>query len=309
MSSLSNNRSLSKSKMLDIKQRIRDIKHLKFNSSFLRNLLSLYYKEGKSYRMIFGQLRGLKLFYDRQINYHAILGLWDTETFEILSKVFETLNLKNKKMTVYDIGANIGIYSLWFAKNLSQDSVIYSFEPSPQVKDKLKSNIELNFFNNIDVVELACSDQVGNVEFFIASHHHCSSLNQEWAAGSDKDINMTEKIVVKCTTLDDFCYGQEPHKIPDFIKMDIEGGGVFALKGCDRCINESQPILLVESHIPDEDKAISDLVVRHNYQAYRLNNRKWVTEIHDTFPNPEGIWGTLLLVPNKFKQLLVEILP
>ncbi|MDB9489685.1 hypothetical protein PN478_03980 [Dolichospermum circinale CS-534/05] len=66
---------------------------------------------------------------------------------------------------------------------------------------------------------------------------------------------------------------------------------------------------MVESHIPDEDKAISDLVVRHNYQAYRLNNRKWVTEIHDTFPNPEGIWGTLLLVPNKFKQLLVEILP
>jgi FkbM family methyltransferase len=294
--------------MLDIKQRIRDIKHLKFNSSFLRNILSLYYKEGKSYRMIFGQLRGLKLTYDKQVTYHGILGLLDTETFDILSKVLEKLNLKNKKTTVYDIGANIGIYSLWFAKNLSPDSVIYAFEPSPQVKNQLKSNIELNLFQNIDVVELACSDQTGNVKFFIASDHHCSSLNQEWAIGVDKDINIGEKIIVECTTLDDFCYGQELHKKPDFIKMDIEGGGVFALKGCDRCINESQPILLVESHIPDEDKAISDLVVRHNYQAYRLNNRKWVTEIDDTFPNPEGIWGTLLLVPDKFKQLLVEIL-
>ena len=62
--------------------------------------------------MRFGPLRGLKM----AVNYHAILGLWDQETFRILHRVFSETGLLPEDGIVADVGANIGYYTLWFAK-------------------------------------------------------------------------------------------------------------------------------------------------------------------------------------------------
>ena len=42
--------------------------------------------------------------------------------------------------------------------------------------------------------------------------------------------------------------------------MDIEGAGVFALKGCDQCLRIKRPIFLMESHTPEEDGAVGNLL-------------------------------------------------
>jgi FkbM family methyltransferase len=138
----------------------------------------------------------------------------------------------------------------------------------------------------------------GTVDFFVSHHHHASSLHADWAkAGHGTE---PEKITVPVITLDSY-FGDTRKTWPDLIKMDIEGGGTFALPGAARCFAEKRPFLLIESHTPDEDRAVSHILLHNDYQAYRLNTRKWVEDRLDTTPNPQsvGVWGTMFLCPTE----------
>lgn len=277
------------------------IRYAKFNSYILRQCLSCWYKEGRDYRIPFGPLRGLKMHYDRTINYHAILGLWEKENFAVLSKVFVKSGLFGSAMTAYDVGADIGTYSLWCARTISRDGMVYAFEPSPQILPTLKKNIELNGFSNIGVIERACADRAGSAEFLVGAHHHTSGLH---LSPHESASERTRMISVTTTTLDEFFCGSEPHQAPDIIKMDIEGGGVLALKGCAKSIDARRPFFIIESHDPGEDAAISAIVTSHEYDAFRITDHAWVKRSEATYPDPEGIWGSLLLCPHeRFAQV------
>ena len=117
-----------------------------------------------------------------------------------------------------------------------------------------------------------------------------------------------EKIAVPTVTLDDFIYGAAAHRPPDFIKMDIEGGGTFALPGCAHCLQEQRPLLLIESHTPGEDRAISQVLLTFNYQAFRLNDWRWVLQRAETHPHPQGVWGTLLVCPIERRDAVAEVI-
>ncbi len=244
--------------------------------------------------------------YDRPINFHAILGLWELSNFEILSKVFVNGGFLKGEMVVCDVGANLGIYSLWFSKLLRGRGIIYAFEPSPEIAGRLRENISLNDAGNVEMVELACSDKSGTTEFFLGGHHHISSLHADWAAAG---VSVSpRKVIVRSSTLDDFSFGGTSRKGPDFIKMDIEGGGTLALKGCSRCVQEKRPIFLMESHTPDKDRAICDLIGEHDYQAYRVEDHSWVKNLTKTFPDKQGVWGVLLLCPSEARGKLSRVL-
>jgi hypothetical protein len=115
---------------------------------------------------------------------------------------------------------------------------------------------------------------------------------------------------VEGITLDDYFFGDVPRPSPNLIKMDIEGGGVEALPGCERCIRAKRPVILIESHTPQEDRAISDVILGHGYCAYRMNEGKWVEAPGEVHPDPRGVWGTLLLFPaeseERFRQLIAK---
>ena len=207
-------------------------------------------------------------------------------------------------MVICDVGANIGTYSLWFSRLISSKGIVYAFEPSPGIIDMLEENILLNKAANVKVVKLACADKVGSADFFIGCHHHASSLLADWAG---EGRIAPERIKCNTTTLDHFFYGGEKKEGPDLVKMDIEGGALFALQGCDKCIRDKRPIFIIESHLPEEDLAISRLLVQHDYQAYRISDHKWVELLEETFPNPRGVWGKLLICPNELRSYLSKI--
>ncbi|MBE2223378.1 MAG: FkbM family methyltransferase [Anaerolineae bacterium] len=277
-----------------LKKLFHNIRYLQFNSSFLRHILGLYYKEGRAYRIPIGSLKNIRLQYDSTINYHAMLGLWEPESFQLLSRIVNYYSAKHFPLVICDVGANIGSYSLWFSMHTQPTSVIYAFEPAADIVVKLKNNLFLNHANNVTVIEKACTDQVGEISFYLGFHHHSSSIDAEWARGSEDKV---EEVVVTSTTLDHFFYGDDPEPGPTIIKMDIEGGGTVALKGCEQVIKKERPLFLIESHTPDEDRAISDLLLAHNYQAYRLNTSEWVKQRDTVHPNHDGVWGTMLLCP------------
>ncbi len=90
------------------------------------------------------------------------------------------------------------------------------------------------------------------------------------------------------TTLDTFFAPDTGRPTPHFIKMDIEGGGTFALPGCGRILAENRPFVLIESHTPDEDRAISNVLCGFNYRGYRLDDRRWVRSQPRSTPTERG---------------------
>jgi FkbM family methyltransferase len=282
------------------RQTLSDLRHCRFSSAPARRLLSLVYREGAIYTVPFGQIRGVRLQYDPTVNFQMMLGLWEMESFNLLARICGAGVLPSESPVFCDVGANLGLYTLFFARQRLA-STVYAFEPGP-VAERLRTNVQLNRLSNVVVVEQACSDSMGEVEFYLGHQHYTSSLHADWDQG---DRESAQVIRVPTTTLDGFFYGVQPRPGPDLIKMDIEGGGTRALKECDQCIQDKRPLFLIESHTPDEDRAISDLVLRHNYRAFRLNDHRWVSAPNQTHPDPNGIWGTLLLWPTE-KQSMAE---
>jgi FkbM family methyltransferase len=271
-------------------------------STISRRFFSIIFRDGKYYKVRFGKLRGLKSYYRQGINYNTIIGLYEMDSLKMLDKIILEFGLDRKDIVVADVGSNLGYYSMFFSKKLSSKSKIYAFEPSVSILDVLRKNIEINKLANVEIVEAACSETVGNVEFFIGQNHYTSSMLGTWAG------NATTGTLVKVrSTSIDYFFGKEGiGKYPDLIKMDIEGAGVFALKGCDRCLQQKRPLILIESHTPDEDEAIGGLLRNYNYEAFRINNGKWILNNDKNYLDADGVWGTMVLVPSEKKGYFLQ---
>jgi FkbM family methyltransferase len=268
------------------------------SSNTVKRLLSFKYKEGRVYTLIFGHLRGSKLLYRKDVNYHAILGLWEMDSIALLQRLFKQYNLNGQNLIIADVGANIGYYSMYFSKYLGQGAQIFAFEPSTSILPVLKKNVDVNGINNVTILEQACSNHTGVEEFFIGAHHHQSSLIGDWANNS----TVGTKASVATITLDDYFFNYNKQQYPDIIKMDIEGGGTYALKGCDVCITSKRPFILIECHTPDEDQAVIDLLKKYNYDALRVDTNKWVIHKDVNYTDKDGVWGTMLLIPSEKRK-------
>ena len=116
-----------------------------------------------------------------------------------------------------------------------------------------------------------------------------ASLDGNWAGKAGGEIE------VNGITLD--AYFEEKNYYPDFIKMDIEGGGVFALPGMKNCILRNQPILFLESHTPEEDLAIGNTLAMLPYDVYRVGDNREVKYLDRDYKDPLGIYGTVIAIP------------
>jgi len=148
------------------------------------------------------------------------------------------VRLVRRGMTVYDLGAHVGFYSLLFSRLVGPDGVVHAFEPVERNISYLKRHLRLNRTMNVRVEEFAVTRQSGTFSF-------------------DSSLGVSMGRVVPCTaaatsrvpavSLDDFVYarGYEP---PDLIKMDVEGGEADVLTGMSRLLAERAPLLLVSVH-------------------------------------------------------------
>lgn len=265
------------------------------SSRLARAALALWYRPGRAYRVPFGPLRGARLHYDRAMTYRAMLGLHDAAILGVVRDLLAARSRRRDRgpLTVCDVGANVGYYSLGLSRWVGPEGRVVAFEPCATARALLRTNLALNGCANVEVIAAACCDREGPVTFFEGIRHDQSSLDAGWALGQG---GTAAGQVVPGLSLDGF-FASRPGPGPDFIKVDIEGGGVLALPGAARCAREARPTWLIESHTPAEDRAIGELAFRQRYAAFRLADHCWVRDLDQTYPDPHGVWGTLLLCP------------
>ncbi len=146
-------------------------------------------------------------------------------------------SLIKKDMIVLDIGGNIGYFSLLASKLVGKHGKVYVFEPDPTNIIFLKKNIELNKIKNIILVNKCVSNKEGVLTLYLhPKFHSCHSIFKSTS-------NSINHIDVESITLDDM-FSNENFKIP-FIKMDIEGGEIEALKGMGKILEKNKVLYLL----------------------------------------------------------------
>lgn len=122
---------------------------------------------------------------------------------------------------VVDIGANVGIFSIFAAKKTS--NFVYAYEPFPQSFENIKKNAKNNSLNNIKVFNQAVSSRIGEAKLYIADQDSGNLLFDYNLKG-----RLKKYIKVKTITLEKIFRSQKLSKI-DFLKIDCEGseGDIF----------------------------------------------------------------------------------
>jgi FkbM family methyltransferase len=140
-------------------------------------------------------------------------------------------------MTVVDIGANIGYYTLIAAKLVGSKGKVYAFEPEPNNYRLLIKNIEENCYNNVIPIQKAVSNKPGKTKLFTSKTVFSSLSFSENNVPEKKEFVMVETI-----TLDEFL---ENSNI-DFIKMDTEGAEGLIVEGAEKVLKNNDLKIAME---------------------------------------------------------------
>jgi FkbM family methyltransferase len=149
---------------------------------------------------------------------------------------------------VVDLGANIGYFALLASRLIGNEGKVYSFEPEPNNYNLMVKNIELNDYKNIVSEQMAVSNINGISKFYIANaevgahtlrEHHANSYFMSNEGG--------DYINTPTITLDEYFRNK---KLPDFIKMDIEGAEMLALMGMDKIIQTNKDLKIISEFYP-----------------------------------------------------------
>lgn len=146
-------------------------------------------------------------------------------------------------MTVLDIGAHHGLYSLLASRMVGGSGKVFSFEPSPRERKALRLNLRLNWSTNVSVQGIAMGSQAGESVFYIVDGDEtgCNSLRPpEIQSGSVRPTK------VRVERLDDWTESKGITSV-NFVKLDVEGAELDVLKGASRLLGVNpRPVFLVE---------------------------------------------------------------
>lgn len=158
------------------------------------------------------------------------------------AKIIETL--LDPGEAFWDVGANIGYFTLVAASVLKNRGQIVSFEPGGSAYARLTENVSLNPFNNISIYKLAVTDKSGEGVLYLSGDVADSGAN---LYNPGKDQTLEER----CATVSlDQCSREQGLRPPAFIKMDVEGAELAALKGAANV--RERPALVVDRNGREE---------------------------------------------------------
>lgn len=206
--------------------------------------------------------------------------------FEVKLTKFLIRNLSNGDI-FFDIGANQGYYSILASKLVGDKGKVVAFEPDPNAFKILQKNKR----DNIIILNYAVSNINSKIPFY--SFGVLSTLSS-LVETQVKEIEIKRKIkpsivTVNAITLDSFC---SDYKIfPNYIRLDIEGSEVFALKGAEEILNKQNLVIISEiwfrnSKIYTLHKEAVEFLTKLGYKSYMIDddgNLKFLNDLEEAF--------------------------
>lgn len=164
---------------------------------------------------------------------------------------------------VWDVGANMGIFSFAAAGLAGPDGRIYSFEPDPVLVTLMRRSARLNpHAAPIEVISCAVSDSLSLAKFNVAERSRASNFLAGFGATQTGGIRETQTVLT--VTLDWIAERVPP---PDVLKIDVEGAELGVFRGAARLLESRRPAIIFESH-PENREEVSSQLFRLGYTLY-----------------------------------------
>jgi FkbM family methyltransferase len=201
-------------------------------------------------------------------------------THEPLNTKLFAQNIK-KGMICFDIGANIGYYTLLESRIVGDEGRIIAIEPSPINFKQLQKNIKNENANNVELYQLAGGDKNGTIQFLLDPHSNLSRIISK--EESKKAVGEIVEVPVK--KLDSFLDESSIKKL-DLIRMDVEGYEFNILEGMKNSIKKFRPMIQMEVHTRllgfEKTKTLLEWLMNEKYEiVYYITRQLDCTTVGD----------------------------
>jgi len=186
------------------------------------------------------------------------------------------LNMIPDKGIILDIGANIGIMSVWLGRNRPQAKII-SFEPMPHNIKALHKVLKHYKLQNVHIVEKALGNSNGEVEMIMpvldeVKMQGLSHVVHETIA----DFNSGNTFITPIIKLDDCEQLKAATENVTAIKLDVENFEFFVLEGAQAIISKYRPVIYTELWENENRQKCFQLMKSHGYQIKVLHKKMLV---------------------------------
>lgn len=229
------------------------------STRLVQALVRIAYPLGRTSKVHRGPLKGLRFRIAPAMGFTYAWGLGVEQ--------WQFPGLVHPGMCVYDIGANSGQSTLSLARSVGPSGRVLAFEPVDHIFANLVHNLELNPSLPVTAICAAASQCTGWLDFQfdrdLATQGRLAEV--ETAHGLPNPAT----IPVRAVRLDDYTLQHWP--APHFLKIDVEGGGGAVLAGAPNLIAQHRPIIYIELHGPEEQRAVRELLRKYDYCAQTLS--------------------------------------
>lgn len=180
---------------------------------------------------------------------------------------------------VLEIGANVGAHTLVLAKIVGPQGKVHAVEPTRYARAKLLRNLKLN-------PDLA--ERVAVLDYLITDtddHNVRRSIQSSWSA-TPRIARQEDEVVESETISIDHLAERLGLDKCDFLKIDIDGYDLRALRGAERLLTEFKPRIFIElcdTELRKNGGTLAELVAllgSHNYRGYDLDTTQPIDEAY-----------------------------
>ncbi|HYA18521.1 MAG TPA: FkbM family methyltransferase [Bryobacteraceae bacterium] len=165
--------------------------------------------------------------FDRELNYERAVFEWLRE---------------RRYRTIFEVGANVGIYTLFLSRLLEPGGKMYAFEPSPEAFHRLLRNLRLNRADDVIPMQCAIAGESGLIRFYEPEGHLTNgSLLRDFAASFDDRVSIRTSLALGGAAL-----GELVESGPVLIKIDAEGAEELILRSMESLIERWRPDIVLE---------------------------------------------------------------
>jgi len=171
-------------------------------------------------------------------------------------------------MVAYDIGANVGVFSFLFESAVGADGVVYAFEPERNNYNCLEKSLEKDNNRNIILDKRAVGKSQGTEQFDRRGGAFSGRLI------GDAHYNTTDNIETVETVSVDYLVEEEGYRVPDIMKIDVEGNEGMVLEGMKNILTNFSPIIICElhTHLGESGEKVIALLSSYGYKVSDLSS-------------------------------------
>jgi FkbM family methyltransferase len=185
--------------------------------------------------------------------------------------------------TVVDVGGNHGLYTYHLSRLVGPAGRVHTFEPLPPNLRILRHTIKVHNLENVTVHPEACGEGSKRTTFCVRLEHGVPEL------GGGRQGEEGLRFACDIVRLDDVIRPRIT-----FLKIDVEGAELLVLRGAERILRESHPVILFEAggltpHYGYSQQDVFDFLSHFRYKFFngKMQPRSSFTETIDYFCIPE----------------------